>query len=379
MRTYFVYSCVVVCLVGLLGPLTAEGQGLGGLGGLSQDKNKSKKGGGVFGFGETLGILFEDAATTLGIATQESQLKSHAEEGLQHEQHRSWNKAIASYKQAIEVLENLRSDTKDRDSQENLVEQYLWIYQHLVQLSLRLNAPEEAFAYAERSKARSFLDQLAESGADIRKGIDPDLLAEEQQLHRRLGNAWSSLGEKINTYDESSSQPQRAALEKELKALQQQIDDLERDLDRLQRTMRYRNPRYAELKYPQPISINEVQNTLLQEGESLLEYFWSTQELFLFVVKHDSFKVLTLPVKEQDITRHVETLRGRIKKIVYTQQDVNLALKLYQQLVQPAEPYLQGTNTLLIVPDGALHNLPFDLFVNSAPGAPADQDVEFSE
>ena len=45
MRTYFVHFCIVVCLVGLLSPLAANGQGLGGLGGLLQDKNTSKKGG----------------------------------------------------------------------------------------------------------------------------------------------------------------------------------------------------------------------------------------------------------------------------------------------------------------------------------------------
>ena len=379
MHTYLVYSCVVVCLMGLLSPLAANGQGLGGLGGLLQDKNKSKKGGGVAGFGETLGMLFEDSATTLGIATQESWLKSYSSEGLQHEQNGDWNEAIASYKQAIEVLENLRGEFKESGDKESLVEQYLWVYARLVKLSLRLSAPEDAFAYAERSKARSFLDQLAEARAGIRKGVDPDLLAEEQQYHRQLNDAWKTLGEKAAAYDASISPPERTALQQELEALQRRIEELEQGLKRLQRTMRNRNPRYAELKYPQPISLNEVQKTLLQKGETLLEYFWGEHELFLFVVKRDSFQALTLPVKEQEIARHVETLRGRIKNIVYARQDVNLTLKLYQQLVQPTEPYLQGTNTLLIVPDGALHYLPFDLFVTPAPDASANEEVEFSE
>lgn len=386
MRTYFVYSCVVMCLVGLLSPLTADGQGLGGLGGLLQDKDKSKKGGGVFGFEETLEMLFEDAAATLGIATQESLLKSYSEEGLKHEQNHAWNDAIASYTQAVELLENLRGEVKSSDTKESLVERYLWIYKRLVKLFLQQDSPENAFMYAERSKARSFLDQLAEAGAGIRKGIDPDLLAEEQQLHQRLGNAWGSLGEKIKVYNQSTSQPQRAALEEELKTLQQQIDDLEQDLDRLQETMRRRNPRYAALKYPQPISLNEVQGMLLKEGESLLECFWGETELYLFVIGQKNFHVLTIPVKEQETAKRIEQLLTPFRKIGRSQSleetlkqvDLNLAYELYQRIVQPAESYLQGIHTLLVVPDGALHYLPFEMFVTQQPEIQAKGENVFS-
>ena len=45
----------------------------------------------------------------------------------------------------------------------------------------------------------------------------------------------------------------------------------------------------------------------------------------------------------------------------------------YQQLVQPAESYLHGTNTLLIVPDGLLGGIPFEtLFPRPAGGGNAD-------
>ncbi len=385
MRKYFFLSCCLgLFLFCWLCPQFAEGQ-FGALEKVLNGKDKDKeakkeppkKGGGVFGFGEALGILFEDSATTLGIATQESQLKSYATEGRRHEQNRAWNDAIASYKQAVEVLEDIRSEAKKSDIQESLVAQYLWVYTHLVKLCLQLNQPEEAFSYAERSKARSFLDQLAEGGADIRKGVDPALLAEEQALYAQLEPAWDALGEKIPQYDASKSQTERETLGNELTALQQEIDRLNQSLDRLQRTMRYRNPRYAELKYPQPITLHEVQSQLLQDGESVLEYFWGDAELYLFVIGHKDFHALTIPLKEPQLTARIEQFLTPFRTIgtslsleeALKQLDLNLAYQLYQDVVQPAESFLQGTHTLLIVPDGALHYLPFEMVVTQPPAA----------
>lgn len=80
MRKYVLLSCCLgLCLFCWLCPQFAEGQ-FGALEEVLNGKDKDKeakkeppkKGGGVFGFGETL----EDSAITLGIATQESQLKS---------------------------------------------------------------------------------------------------------------------------------------------------------------------------------------------------------------------------------------------------------------------------------------------------------------
>ncbi|GAK58358.1 tetratricopeptide repeat domain protein [Candidatus Vecturithrix granuli] len=378
MRRFFLMKSLIgVCLLFLLCPLFAEGQGLGGLGGLLQGKNKSKKGGGVSGFADTLGILFEDATTTLGIATQESLLKSYAEAGLKHEQNRTWNDAIVSYKQAIDLLENLRGEIKDSGTKESLVERYLWIYKRLVKLFLQQNSPEDAFAYAERSKARSFLDQLTEAGAGIRKGIDPNLLAEEQQVHRQLQDAWKTLEEKVNAYNASTSLPERAALQPELEGLQRRIGELEQGLASLQRTIRYKNPRYADLKYPEPIGLKEVQNTVLEEGESLLEYFWGEQELHLFLAGCESFQAVTLPVREEEMVSQVDNLLKSARE--ESESDFPLAHSLYQQLIQPTEPFLQNTHTLLIVPDGALHYLPFEMLVTQPPETQTKGEARYHE
>jgi hypothetical protein len=43
-----------------------------------------------------------------------------------------------------------------------------------------------ALQASERARARSLLESLAEARADIRRGVDPELLAQERLLQQRL-------------------------------------------------------------------------------------------------------------------------------------------------------------------------------------------------
>src|SRR5262249_7688479 len=60
--------------------------------------------------------------------------------------------------------------------------------------------------------------------------------------------------------------------------------------------LRTTNPRYAALHYPQPLTLAEVQQGVLQDGEVLLEYVLGAQALHLFIVSRTSCQALTLPV-----------------------------------------------------------------------------------
>ena len=92
-----------------------------------------------------------------------------------------------------------------------------------------------------RSKARSFLDQLAESLAGVTEGVDPDLLEEQQILTENIEYIRGELA--------ATDRSDRARLN-EFKAL---MREQEAEFERVEREMRERNPKYAELKYPNPI------------------------------------------------------------------------------------------------------------------------------
>ncbi|MCI0526395.1 MAG: CHAT domain-containing protein, partial [Nitrospira sp.] len=351
-------------IVKKIGYKAGEGRTLNGIGGIYLRTGDYPK---------ALSYYEDSLKISKEIGDKEGEETTLANMGYLHKQQGKWTEAVTWYKQAIDLLEQIRHQAGGSEAKESFLAQKINVYIGIVKSLLQLNAPEEAFAYAERSKSRSFLDQLAEAGAGVRKGVDPQLLAQEQSLYGQLNTALKNLREK-------RSEEQRATLQK-------QVQDLERQLDSLQQELRRKNPLYAELKYPQPVGLKEVQTILLQEGEVLLEYFLGEKELYLFVVDPKHFQVLTLPVEEKELAEKITKLLGPFRQINQTldqvgtleQFDLGLAHELYQKLVEPAEPYLKNVDTLLIVPDGVLHYLPFEMLVTQYEESRAEDNVLFSE
>lgn len=135
-------------------------------------------------------------------------------------------------------------------------------------------------------------------------------------------------------------------------------------------------PEYKRLKYDlSAISLDEVQNNLLLENQTLLEYFTGDSSIFVFVVKKDDFQVLEVkrdfPLKDWveqmragiEVISHEDTLD--IVKIQGPEKYVTAAHNLYKKLVAPVEPFL--TEDVVIVPDGELGWLPFEALLTEKP------------
>lgn len=350
----------------LLLPLCAYGQFMGEI----LTTGEALKGmGGVKSLGETLGVKMDDVGAQVALLGMENQYESAKEAGLKLESNGEWKKAVISYKEAVDLLERIRRTTREDSARESLMETGLDVYVHLVKLLLRLNAPEDAFSYAERSKARSFLDQLAESGAEIRAGVDPELLTEEASLYDRLGDIRKKLRDpRLN---EKRAEEKRAAYVKEERDLEQRIEFFEKRL-------RFNNPRYAALKYPKPVTADQIRAKLVQNNAILLEYMFGQQELFLFVIDKNSIHVSIIPADVRKLSAEIERLvpahaigRGEVKLAKQVPSDDDVYYDLYGQLLQPAEPYFSEKKTLLIVPDGVLYYLPFEMLHVRPPYAEA--------
>jgi len=88
---------------------------------------------------------------------------------------------------------------------------------------------------------------------------------------------------------------------------------------------------------------------------------------------------LPIPITRQALTESVYRLRRPFTNIgsgISQDQlstrvarfDVALAHTLYTRLLQPAEPYIKNTDRVIIVPQGTLFHLPFELLVKQMPG-----------
>jgi CHAT domain-containing protein len=304
-----------------------------------------------------LGVRPEEAAVLLGI--------ERVEKG-------QGNLTLArdAIEKAIGIIESVRANITGQErrasyfgARREYYESYidLLMEQHRQNPSAGIDA--EAFAVSERARARSLLELLTESHADIREGVEPALLERERSLQQRLNARAAAQVDLLNS-NHTPAQAEAAAKE---------IDSLTNEYEEIRAQIRKSSPRYAALTQPQSLNLAEIQQQTLDPDTLLLEYSLGDYASYLFVVSQTSITSYQLPKRSEieAMTRRAHELltapqprpgeteakrQARIKEAgaSYWPQ----AAALSQMLLGPAASQL-GSKRLLIVADGALQYLPF--------------------
>ena len=102
-----------------------------------------------------------------------------------------------------------------------------------------------------------------------------------------------------------------------------------------------------------PVALKELQKSLGPHA-LLVEYVLAEPVSYVLAVTHESVKHYQLNSKQQ-IEADAKLYR---KEIRLQKQDRELALRLYKELLEPIPEMAQKTD-LVVIPDGALHLLPF--------------------
>jgi len=236
--------------------------------------------------------------------------------------------AIAAYRESVEISESAFPEVRADHLLAGLAENANSSYGRWARLLARKRDVEQAFAVAERGRARAFLRRMGNPPPDLRKAVDPALLREEESLRKRI---------RILTRKASA-----------------ELDSARRDYETLRIRLQQANPEYASLFHPSPLTVPEVQKLL--DGETtLIEYLLLEDESLAWVIDRDSVHLVRLTTDRAEIAEQVEEVRQRIA----THQPVaEQAFRLYVLLFAQLEPHIHHTN-LIVVPDGALHALPF--------------------
>jgi CHAT domain-containing protein len=133
-------------------------------------------------------------------------------------------------------------------------------------------------------------------------------------------------------------------------------------------------PAYAELTSRKPAKVGDVQR-LLGADEAMLVYLVDEDESWLWVVRQDRIQLLHLIIGADALTHEVAALRQRLDPAQNPLEQAFLATRafaLYEKILSPARELLAGTHQLLIVPDGALQSLPFEVLVTRQPARDPD-------
>lgn len=202
----------------------------------------------------------------------------------------------------------------------------------------------KAFEISERARARSLLDVLR-SEYTVRAGnvASAALIERRQALRRRL----SSLA-----YQQLQQSGGRA------EALARQSEELRAELDGVEGEIRRLDPLYASVAAPPALDLEDI-TTLLDPCTLLLEYSLGEERSYLWAVGERSFHSFVLPPQKE-----IDALARQLYEETSTYEAGaprrnDAAEALSRILLGPVWPELERGHRLIVVPDAALHIVPF--------------------
>ncbi|HXU30014.1 MAG TPA: CHAT domain-containing tetratricopeptide repeat protein [Thermoanaerobaculia bacterium] len=249
--------------------------------------------------------------------------------------------------EALGLIETLRASESDPDLRASYLAAQRAAFEMAIDLAMAAREPAAGLEIAERSRARSLLDLLQESRADIREGIDPALRERERDLLVRLN---AKAGRRAELSSRPAGEERRRAAEVEVRAA---IDELAA----LDAEIRAKSPHYAELTRPRPATAAEIQ-ALLADGSLLLEVSLGEERSFLWAVDAESVAGFTLPPRAE-VEAAARAVYERLSVLGGEGENLDrAAARLSAMLLGPVAARL-GERRLIVVLDGELQYVPF--------------------
>jgi CHAT domain-containing protein len=130
------------------------------------------------------------------------------------------------------------------------------------------------------------------------------------------------------------------------------------------------NSQEAEaIKNPLPVSLKEVQALCPDKNTVILEYSVGDSSSCLWVITQTAHQLFKLPSRKS-LQAQIEAFRFALLNPDQTNNDffTKGGFSLYQKLLQPAQSYLTKKSKLVIIPDGILNYLPFEVLLTENRG-----------
>ena len=221
-------------------------------------------------------------------------------------------------------------------------------YQERVALALAAGKTEDGLAFAEQSKSRALGDILRSGRVDL----DKSLTAVERSSERRLQNRLVALNLKM------AQEPTAGGPKTER-------DQVRRELDALQSQLYAAHPETAfQRGATPPLTSADIARVCDDLGAPILDYFVTPQETYVFVLKpHARPRVVALHVTQSVLAAKAAEFHRQVAA-----HDLSFSAssrELHGLLLGPVQKDLAGQSAIVIVPDGALWDVPFQALQTS--------------
>ncbi len=239
--------------------------------------------------------------------------------------------SIDFLEQAVDLIENQRKTIFSEGSKIGFVGDKQAVYNNLIQALYADKQYEKAFEYVERAKSRALVDLLASKRDFAVSG------GSEQEVRTIL--ARQDVADVQNATQEIS-------------------------IDRAKtRSLQIRAREELKTKAPELASLVTVTYQPASEliaqisaDETLIEYYYRDREMYAFILSGGRLKAVKLD--SEGLADDIQTFR-KLLEMLNSDQFMDVSKKLYARVFQPIEGVI-NKRSLIIVPHGALHYLPFN-------------------
>ena len=283
-----------------------------------------------------------------------------AESYKYHSQLESLEAAYKYYQLAFKIIHQIRNSYLSENSKLTIAQNISLTIDAALQTATLLHQKTNKkdyltaiLSYLEEGKALVLQSAIKDADAKLKGKIPPHLLQKERSLRKKL----IQLDKKI-------IQTQIKGISfntKHLLQLQAQHFDLNQQFEALVKQFETEFPNYFKWKYQQSsIQLQDIQNQL-EEGEVLLEYFEGKYFLFILCIHRQKIHVRQIE-KTLDFAKNIDQLNEAIA-LCDEEWLKKIARKLSTLLIEPVlkEEKTKNVHKLIIIPDGNLFRLPFDI------------------
>jgi CHAT domain-containing protein len=255
---------------------------------------------------------------------------------------------------AIKIVEDIRKDVANPElrtsflaSKQDYYKIKIGILMDLHQQQPTKGYDKQALETSERGRARGLVELLTTAGIDrqLKPKGSPILVTQIDQLERDLRVVELQRVALLNPTPEQAND-----LDRKSNALISQIQEIRNKL-------RIENPAYAALKYPEPITLREIQQKVLDKDTVMLQYSIGKEHSYLWFVTPTTVQTYTLP-GEKDLEAIAKPFHSTLTNSGSINDVKRTGDKLFNLIISPVANQLAGKR-LLVVADGVLQYIPF--------------------
>jgi len=260
---------------------------------------------------------------------------------------------------AIDTIEGLRRRLRLEELRAGFLGARAGVYGEMVALLID-SSPHQALHYAEKAKARTFLDTLGDARPHRQIEKHAGLYARLGEIQNRIDGLQTrilrggAIAEAGPARRDIVTRPKTGRDDSLQKALREATRDYEATLLKL-KTDDPEAHALESIDVPDPAALAEA----LPSTVAVAEFFAHEDELFVFLVRDGDVVGAKIEQPFADVAERVARVRGDIEALADPGSiDTELAW-LAGVLLGPVAGHLKGVEHLVVVPHGRLHLLPF--------------------